>query len=135
MTSRALAFSKRAVPTLPIATGEDHHGRHAFRELVARRCVDILQPDLRWFGGLSEAVKVYTIGEACGPSQHSHTAAQRLPSDNTFTSLFRKRSLPNTGWAPIPACPLAEAMRIPGVPSTNRWQGDTLGCALDWGLN
>ena len=57
-----LSQLKRAVPTLPLATGEDHHSRHEFREMVERRCVDVLQPDLRWCGGLSEVLKIYTIG-------------------------------------------------------------------------
>ena len=61
--TEGLAELKRAVPTIPIATGEDHKGRHAFRELVERRCVDVLQPDLRWSGGLSEVLKIYTIGK------------------------------------------------------------------------
>ena len=39
---------KRAAPYVPIATGEDHHGRQAFRQLVEHRCVDVLQPDLKW---------------------------------------------------------------------------------------
>src|SRR5690606_24779529 len=68
-----LAQLKQAVPTLPIATGEDHHDRHAFREMTDRRCVDVLQPDLRWGGGLSEALKVYTIAEAAGLSTFLHS--------------------------------------------------------------
>ena len=57
---------KRAAPYVPIATGEDHHGRQAFRQLVEHRCVDVMQPDLNWCGGLSEAVKIYYIAEAAG---------------------------------------------------------------------
>ena len=111
-----LAILKRAVPTLPIATGEDHHGRHAFRELVARRCVDILQPDLRWFGGLSEAVKVYTIGEAAGLSTFPHGGAG-LPSGQHFHVTFPEAQLCEYWLGSDPGVPLAEAMRIPGVPT------------------
>ena len=42
------------------------HGRHAFSQLVDQRCVDVVQPDLKWCGGLSEAVKIYTIAETAG---------------------------------------------------------------------
>ena len=35
---------KRAVPWMPIATGEDHHGRHSFRQLIENRAVDVVQP-------------------------------------------------------------------------------------------
>jgi L-rhamnonate dehydratase len=54
---------KRAITWSPLATGEDHHGRHAFRQLVEHRAVDIVQPDLKWSGGLSEVVKIYTIAD------------------------------------------------------------------------
>ena len=27
---------------------EDHYGRHVFREMVERRCVDVLMPDLKF---------------------------------------------------------------------------------------
>ncbi len=66
--TEGLVQLRRAVPTLPIATGEDHKGRHAFRELVERRCVGVRQPDLCWFGGLSKVLKVYVIGESTRPS-------------------------------------------------------------------
>ena len=49
--TEGLVQLKRAVPTVPIATGEDHYGRHVFRELVERRCVDMLQPDLNSAAG------------------------------------------------------------------------------------
>jgi L-rhamnonate dehydratase len=107
---------KRAVPTLPIATGEDHHGRHAFRELVARRCVDVLQPDLRWFGGLSEALKVYTIGEAAGLATFPHGGAG-LPAGQHFHIAMPEASLAEYWLGSDPGVPLAEATRIPGVPS------------------
>ena len=105
---------KRAVPTLPIATGEDHHGRHVFREMVERRCVDVLQPDLRWFGGLSEALKVYTIGEAAGLSTFPHGGAG-LPPGQHFHLALPEASLAEYWMGSDPGVPLAEAMRIPGV--------------------
>ena len=70
-----LAQLKRAVPTVPIATGEDHYGRHVFRDLVERRCVDILMPDLKFCGGLTEALKIYAIGEAAGIATIPHSGA------------------------------------------------------------
>lgn len=111
-----LAQLKRAVPTLPIATGEDHHGRHAFRELVDRRCVDVLQPDLRWGGGLSEALKVYTIAEAAGLSTLLHSGAS-MAFGQHFHQALPEASRAEYWLGSDPGIPLAQAMRIPGVPT------------------
>ena len=54
---------RERIPYMPLATGEHHHGRHAHRQLVEHRAVDILQPDMKWCGGLTEALKIYTIAE------------------------------------------------------------------------
>ncbi|MBN9429809.1 MAG: hypothetical protein J0H09_25230 [Burkholderiales bacterium] len=112
--TEGLVQLKRAVPTLPIATGEDHKGRHAFRELVERRCVDVLQPDLRWFGGLTEALKVYTIGEAAGLSTFPHSGAS-LPFGQHFHFALPEAQLAEYWLGSDPGVPLAEAMRLPGV--------------------
>jgi len=39
--------------TLPqrVASGETLHGRRAFREIIERQAVDVLQPDVKWTGG------------------------------------------------------------------------------------
>ena len=37
---------KRAITWIPLATGEHHHRRQAFRQLVENRAVDIVQPDI-----------------------------------------------------------------------------------------
>ena len=68
---------KKAITWVPIATGEHHHGRHAFRQLVENRAVDVVQPDLNWCGGLSEAVKIYTIAEAAGIVTVPHTGGRQ----------------------------------------------------------
>jgi L-rhamnonate dehydratase len=56
---------RKAINWVPLATGEDHHGRWTFRQLVENRAVDVLQPDLKWCGGLTEALKIYAIGDPC----------------------------------------------------------------------
>jgi L-rhamnonate dehydratase len=106
---------KRAVPTLPIATGEDHKGRHAFRELIDRRCVDVLQPDLRWSGGLSEVLKIYTLGEAAGLQTIVHGGGM-MAAGQHFA--FAMPESPLTEWiVSSPAgVPLEEVSRIPGLP-------------------
>ena len=36
-------------------TGEHEYTRYGFRKLIADRAVDVLQPDITWLGGLTEA--------------------------------------------------------------------------------
>jgi L-rhamnonate dehydratase len=66
---------RHAVPWLRLATGEDHHTRVPFRQLVEHRAVDVLQPDLFYCGGLTEALKIYAIAEAAGIPTTPHYAA------------------------------------------------------------
>ncbi len=113
--SSGLEQLKREVPTLPIATGEDHQGRQAFLDLVERRCADILQPDMNIVGGLSETIAVYRIGEAAGLPTIPHAGAH-LPYGQHFAVAF-----PETPWAEYwmnsdPGIPLEETDRIPGTP-------------------
>ncbi len=57
-----LAEIQQAVTT-PIATGERLISQHGFRELVERRAVSILQPDITHCGGLSEARRIAALAE------------------------------------------------------------------------
>ena len=71
---RGLGEIKRAVPTMAIATGEDHHTRYPFLEMLRQQVVDIVQPDIQWCGGLSELVKINTLAEAHGVKAVPHAA-------------------------------------------------------------
>ena len=55
---------KSACPWQRITTGEHEYSRYGFRELIARSCVDILQPDLTWVGGVTEARKIAAMASA-----------------------------------------------------------------------
>jgi D-galactarolactone cycloisomerase len=46
---------------LPIAGGEAEYTRWGFRELLSRRCVDIVQPDVSSLGGITEYLKVVAL--------------------------------------------------------------------------
>lgn len=105
---------KKAVPWMPIATGEDHHGRHAFRQLVEHRCVDVLQPDLHWCGGLSEALKIYTIGEAAGLPTIPHGGANS-PYGQHFALAMPESPMAEYWLGTDPGIPLDELCPIPGM--------------------
>jgi L-alanine-DL-glutamate epimerase-like enolase superfamily enzyme len=54
----------RAASPLPIAAGESEFTRFDFAELIDRRAVDVLQPDLSITGGFSEGLKIAALSEA-----------------------------------------------------------------------
>lgn len=47
-----------------ITTGEHEYTRYGFRQLLDKKCVDILQPDITWLGGLTEARRVVAMASA-----------------------------------------------------------------------
>jgi len=54
----------RAASTTPIATGEHVYTRWQVKELLAAGAVDVLQNDPDWTGGISEQMKICTLGSA-----------------------------------------------------------------------
>jgi L-rhamnonate dehydratase len=104
---------KRAVPAVTLATGEDHHGRHAYREVIQSGAVDIVQPDLRWCGGITEACKIYAMAEAAGLSTWLHVGAVQAEGQHFCLAM------PEVGMAEcivysMPGVPLEEVFRLPG---------------------
>jgi L-rhamnonate dehydratase len=70
-----LAELKRAITWMELASGEDHHGRHVFRQLLQKRAVDVIQPDVLRCGGLTELMKIYHLAESFGVVTIPHTGA------------------------------------------------------------
>ena len=110
----AHAQLKRSVPWMTIATGEDHHGRQAFRQLIEQRAVDVLQPDLSWCGGLSEATKIYNLGEAAGLITVPHGGAMSAFGQH-LSMAMPEIPIAEFWLGSDPGIPLEEARRIPGV--------------------
>jgi L-rhamnonate dehydratase len=76
--------------------------------------VDVLQPDLKWCGGLSEAVKIYTIGESAGLQTIPHGGANSAFGQHFATAM--PESLMAEFWlGSDPGVPLEEVNRMPGV--------------------
>jgi D-galactarolactone cycloisomerase len=46
---------------VPIAAGEQEITAYAFRDLIHRGAVDVVQPDLSWVGGPTEALRISEI--------------------------------------------------------------------------
>ena len=105
---------KRALPWMPIATGEDHHGRHAFRQLIEHRAIDVAQPDISWCGGLSEALKIYTIAEAAGIPTILHGGCNS-PFGQHFSLAMPESPFAEYWLGTDPGIPLEELRPIPGM--------------------
>jgi L-alanine-DL-glutamate epimerase-like enolase superfamily enzyme len=79
---------------VPVAGYETATGLASFRDLIARRAVDIVQPDVIWTGGISACRKVAAVAEAHGLPviPHVFSSAIALVANMHFIA-----SLPNGG--------------------------------------
>jgi len=78
----------------PVAGYETETGLVGFRELVARRAVDIVQPDAIWTGGITECRKVAALAQAYGLPIVPHVFSSALA---TIANMHLIASLPNGG--------------------------------------
>lgn len=111
-----------------LTTAEHEYTRYGFRELIKRKAVDILQPDITWIGGMTEARRVVSMAAAydimCIPhgssiySYHLQYAFGNCPvaeyinlspkSDKIvpyFGGLFPDEPLPKDGFIDLPDRP------------------------------
>jgi len=50
--------------TIPVAGGEQEYSDWRFRWMIANRAVDIVQPDLHYYGGMIRSIRVARMAEA-----------------------------------------------------------------------
>jgi D-galactarolactone cycloisomerase len=62
----------KARQPIPVAGGEASFARWGFAEMIARRSVDILQPDVAACGGISELKKIADMASAFGVRVNPH---------------------------------------------------------------
>jgi len=72
----------RAGTDIPIATGESEFTRFAFRDILALRAADILQPDLSIAGGITETMRI----EALCAAHQARFAAHLWGGPTTFAA-------------------------------------------------
>jgi L-rhamnonate dehydratase len=106
---------RRIFSPTPLATGEHLHGRHAFADLIDRRGVDIIQPDVLWCGGLTEAVKIATLGEAAGLSVIPHFSGS-TPFGVHLAATLTECPVAEYWLTSDPGIPLDRIGSIPGTP-------------------
>ncbi len=78
----------------PVAGYETETGLPGFRELMARRAVDIVQPDAIWTGGITECRKVAALAQAYGLPVIPHVFSSAVSS---IANMHLIASLPNAG--------------------------------------
>jgi D-galactarolactone cycloisomerase len=100
---------KRNSPVL-IAGGECEYTRYGFRELINRRVVDILQPDLCAMGGFSEMLKVIAMASAANLPVIPHVWGTTV---GLAAALQCFAALPHFPERRFPAEPLFEYDRSP----------------------
>jgi D-arabinonate dehydratase/D-galactarolactone cycloisomerase len=55
-----------AASSITQATGENEYTKHGFRDLIATQAIGILQPDVRYTGGVTEFIKIAAMADANG---------------------------------------------------------------------
>ena len=64
--------------SIPIAGGEQEPSMRNFRWLIGNRALDIVQPDMFYFGGMIRSMKVARMGEALGMPCVPHISGSGL---------------------------------------------------------
>ena len=77
---------------MAIAGYETEYTRYGYRELIVRRAVDIVQPNVCWCGGISEGKKIAVLASAFHLECAPHTFGSPL---TLICNLHLAASLPN----------------------------------------
>lgn len=64
--------------TIPVAGGEQEPSLHGFRWLIANHGLDIVQPDMFYFGGMIRSMKVALMAHAMGKTCTPHISGSGL---------------------------------------------------------
>ncbi len=114
---------KDAVPDILIAGGEHEFTRFGFRELIEKKAVDILQPDIYRAGGVSELRKIAAMASAYNlpviphgvgaPTYHFVMATPNSPRAE-FVDIFAQGGKPILRGDPQPKDGHVELSDVPG---------------------
>lgn len=123
---------------IPLAAGEAEFGVFGFRDLIERRAVDVLQPDIARVGGFTAARRVAVLAHAYNLAYAPHTGfsggvahlaslhlAAAVPNFMTYEYFYAPNALRDIFTEPFPE-PRAGSVPLPA--------GVGLGLDLDWDL-
>ena len=117
---------------IPISGGEHEYTRWGFRPIVERKAMDVLQPDIYWCGGISEAIKICALASAFdvpviphGHSSHAtaHLIASQPPTTCPIQEFLIKWNTVHQFFVEEPLLPRNGTFSVP--------QGPGLGVAID----
>jgi L-rhamnonate dehydratase len=116
---RAHAELRRRLPWQTLATGEHWFTPTAFQHAVSEGLVDVLQPDIKWVGGLTSLIHIVSIAQAAGVTVIPHGGG------NTAYGQHAGLALPGIGWTEFfvgsaPGVSLTDANPVPGLPTPER---------------
>jgi D-galactarolactone cycloisomerase len=100
----------KARQPIAVAGGEASFTRWGFREMIARRAADILQPDVAACGGLSEAKKIADMATAFGLRTNPHVWGTGIA---LAASLHLLAVIPDNPPGHFPTPPMLELDRSP----------------------
>jgi L-alanine-DL-glutamate epimerase-like enolase superfamily enzyme len=78
----------------PVAGYETETGLPRFRELITKRAIDIVQPDVIWTGGITECRKIAAVAQAYGLPVVPHVFSSGV---STIANMHFIASIPNGG--------------------------------------
>ena len=111
---------REAVDWVALASGEHMYTRWPYMQLIKAGALDILQPDIKWVGGLSECVKIAQMASAAGLTVILHGGGN-IPYGQHFTY-----ATPNAPWAECfvgspPGVPLEEVAGLGQAVPVDGW--------------
>ncbi|MEE2658808.1 MAG: enolase C-terminal domain-like protein [Candidatus Latescibacterota bacterium] len=114
-----IAVRKR-LPWMTLASGEHFYTHFPYVQMINHRCLDILQPDIHWVGGMTACVKIAHMAESAGLTVCLHGGG-RDPYGQHFTW-----AMPNTPWGEYyigsdPGIPLEEVAEPGSQVPKNSW--------------
>jgi L-rhamnonate dehydratase len=123
---------RRRLPWMTLAAGEHFYTPFPYQQMIGHGCLDILQPDIHWVGGMTACIRICHMAEAAGLQVILHAGGGQ-PEGQHLTW-----AMPNTPWAEYfvgsdPGIPLAEST-APGALVPREGYIDFRPCGPGFGL-
>ncbi len=108
------AAVRARLPGQGLATGEHWYLAEPFLYAAEHRLVDIFQPDVKWCGGLSAAVRICHIAEAAGLTVAPHGAMNDPYGQHLVFAMPAARWGERSSGVSPPGVPLSDMVELPG---------------------
>ena len=112
---KGFAAVRQRLPGQGLATGEHWYLAEPFLYAAEHRLVDIFQPDVKWCGGLSAAVRICHIAEAAGLTVAPHGAMNDPYGQHLVFAMPAARWGERSSGVSPPGVPLSDMVELPGT--------------------